>query len=105
MITAIHMLKPTMRKLILTGIVAAALSAVFAGRREAKVSMSDLDWLDGAGLTAPRRYRSPGHLLHHLGELAGSILPIARVYVLRAITPAFREQIMIVTAMANDCSA
>ena len=105
MIGAIYMLKPTMRKLILSGIVAAALSAVFAGRREVIVSMSDLDWLDGAGLTAPRRYRSPGHLLHHLGELAGNILPIARVCVLRAITPAFREQIMIVTAMANDCSS
>lgn len=105
MINAMNMLKPAMRKLILSGILAAALSAVLVSRREVKVSMGDLDWLDGAGLTAPRRYRSPGHLLRHLGDLAGNIPAIARVYALRAISPAFREQIMIVTAMANDCSA
>ena len=90
-------------KLVTATAVAAAVMGVAARRRGLSVSMRDLDWLDGAGVTAPRRYRSPGHMLHHAWELAGMAFPIARVYTLRAIAPAFREQIMIVTAMANAC--
>lgn len=66
-------------------------------------SMHPDDWLDGAGVRAPRRYRSVPQALHHLTELVSFTIPLAEVYLLRAISPAFREQVMIVTALANDC--
>ncbi len=83
----------------------AAVAAAGARRREPAVSMHEHDWMDGAGVTAPRRYRSPGQLLHHARELVGVSLLLTRVYLLRAISPAFREQVMIVTAMSNACPA
>lgn len=88
-------------------VTAAAASAVVIAARsgEGGVSMHPLDWRDGAGVTSPRRYRSAGHLLHHAGELARLSVPLAEVYVMRALPAVFREQVMIVTAMANDCSA
>lgn len=95
------MMKST--KLILATVGAAAMLAVATLVNKSGVSMHGLDWLDGAGVTAPRRYRSPGHVLYHARELAGMAVPVSRVYILRAISPAFREQVMIVTAMANAC--
>jgi hypothetical protein len=96
------LMKP-MKLMLICGGAVAAVAAISARGREPAVSMHDLDWLDGAGVTAPRRYRSPGHVLHHALELAGASLPLARVYVLRAIPPSLREQVMIVTAMSNAC--
>jgi len=90
------------RRLVILALAGAGLYAMAASRREAKVSMHSLDW-EGAGEGVPRRYRSPAHVLHHVLELAGLAAPITQVYVLRAISPAFREQIMIVTAMSNQC--
>jgi hypothetical protein len=79
--------------------------AFAASRRGPTVSMHELDWTDCDDAGTRRRYRSPGHLLHHLWELAGLAVPLFEVYVLRALPPAFREQIMIVTAMADECSS
>ena len=79
--------------------------ALVASRRGSPVSMHQLDWRDIDDTETRRRYRSPGHLLHHLWELAGLAVPIFEVYALRALSPAFREQIMLVTAMADNCSA
>jgi len=89
------------RLLILAGLI--AVFALVLGGRERELSMHEDDWPD---LTSgkPRRYRSPGHALHHARELLGLTRPATEVYLLRAISPAFREQIMIVTAMSNDCS-
>jgi hypothetical protein len=92
-------------RLFIGAIVAMIAWALFASRRRSTVSMHELDWWDGGGAATPRRYRSPGHFLHHLSELAGLAVPVFEVYVLRALSPAFREQIMIVTAMADGCSA
>jgi hypothetical protein len=51
-----------------------------------------------------RSFRSPSHFLHHLRGLLSVQTPIAEVYLMRAISPAFRERIMLVTAYANECS-
>ena len=91
------------RRLLVAGALGAGLVAMLARNREGRVSMHEQDWLP-EGEAARRRYRSPAHLLHHFGELAGMLLPVAEVYLLRALSPAFREQVMITTAMANDCS-
>jgi len=88
------------RNILLLGLAGAGLLALPRLTGEPGVSMHELDW---AGDGTPRSYRSAGHALHHALELARLSGPIARVYVLRALTPEFREQIMIVTASANQC--
>lgn len=50
-----------------------------------------------------RRYQGPGHLVSRAVDLLRYAYPLLRVYVFRAIPPGFREKIMIVTAMGNDC--
>ena len=93
-------------KRLFTGITMGTMAlALVASRRGSRVSMHEFDWWDTEDTETRRRYRSPGHLLHHLWELAGFALPLFEVYVLRALSPVFREQIMIVTAMADECSA
>lgn len=96
----------SLKRLLAAGAIATAayggLSMLRAG--QATASMHPDDWLEGAGVRASRRYRSLPQVTHHLTELASQTVPLARVYLLRAISPAFREQVMIVTALANDCS-
>ena len=87
---------------------AAAIGLAIASRiarreGEPAASMHELDWEDGGVPAGGRRYRSPGQLLHHLRELLSMQEALARIYVLRAMDPAFREQVMIVTADANGC--
>lgn len=67
------------------------------------VTMHPDDWWDGREATTIRYFKSPGQVLHHVRELAGLSLPVARVYLARAIEPSFRERVMILTAMANEC--
>ena len=81
----------------------AGLLALALAGREPKATMHEHDWWSGEGNPSFRYYQSPGHFLHHLGELTTLTIPAFEVYVMRAIEPTFREQIMIVTAMANDC--
>lgn len=78
-------------------------SRIMAREAEPVASMHEHDWEAGAVPRGGRRYRSLAQLLHHLRELALLIDPITRVYILRAIDPAFREQIMVVTAAADGC--
>lgn len=80
----------------------AALAAV-SGRGEPRVSLHRMDLGEWGGPAEPRTWRGPGHLLHHLRELAALGLPLTEVYLAGAISPAFRERIMLVTAMANRC--
>lgn len=70
---------------------------------ETVASMHEHDWEDGGVPAGGRRYRSPGQLLHHLRELLSMQEALVRIYILRAMDPAFREQVMIVTADANVC--
>jgi hypothetical protein len=90
-------------KIALLAVAAAAAYTLASRGRSPAISMHELDWPGAGDAPGPRRYRSLGHAAHHLGQLAGLTLPVTRVYVLRALAPSFREQIMIVTAMANDC--
>ena len=71
--------------------------------REPRVSFHSLDLPEEGGPAAPRTWRGPGQFFHHLREMAALTAPLARVYLARAISPAFRERIMLVTARANSC--
>jgi len=70
---------------------------------EPRVSMHPADWMDDAGRSVPRRYRSVGHALHHQKELIALIPALMRVYIFHALSPVLREKIMIVTALINEC--
>jgi len=96
-------LRRTHKIAVLTVAGAGVLTVALAGM-EPRATMHELDWWTGEGEPAVRYYRSADHLLHHLGELLTLTAPAFRVYVMRALEPEFREQIMLVTAMANDCS-
>jgi len=81
-----------------------AIASRIAGRRgEPAVSMHEHDWEDRRVPAGGRRYRSAGQLLHHLRELLAMQGSLVSIYVLRDMDPAFREQVMIVTATANGC--
>jgi hypothetical protein len=67
------------------------------------VSMHPDDWRGMELADAHRKYRSVGQALHHLKEAVGLTVPTAQVYLRRTISPALREQIMITTAVSNNC--
>lgn len=87
-----------------TGLIGAAAIIAAAARGERAVGMHELDWEGDCVPSGGRRYRGLSHFAYHQRELLGMVVPLARVYLLRAIEPAFREQIMIVTAMSNSCA-
>lgn len=82
---------------------AGALFPLLAVERDPTVSMHRDDWRDPEGGMRPRAFRSPGQFIHHLKELFFLQAPLARVYLLREMDAAFREQIMIMTAMVDQC--
>jgi hypothetical protein len=82
----------------------AAACALAASRREPGIELHRYDWLILEDDVYRRRFETTGHLFHHLKDLLSIQVPIAEVYLLRAITAAFRERIMLVTALANECS-
>ncbi len=84
---------------------AAGLACAAAGaRREPSIDLHEQDWsLYEEGLQR-RSYRSVGHFLHHLKKLLEAQALIAEIYIRKAISPAFRERIMLVTALANMCA-
>jgi len=93
-----------MRKALFLGAVSAAAGAAVVSGWEPRLRLHEGDWaLQGEG-SSRRSFRSPSHFIYHLRELLSVQAPIAEVYLLRAITPAFRERIMLVTAYANECS-
>jgi hypothetical protein len=55
------------------------------------------------GLPVKRCYRGVGHMFFRVYDLLGYAYPLVRVYVFRSLPPKFREKIMLVTAMGNDC--
>jgi hypothetical protein len=83
---------------------AIGLAALSGGKHEAKVSMHPDDWLGLKEGDSHRRYRSWRQASHHLKELARLAPQLAEVYLRRSISPAFREEIMLVTATCNDCA-
>ncbi len=93
-----------MRKSLLVGVVGVAVGAAVVSRWEPRLQLHEGDWAPHEEGSARRSYRSPSHFLYHLRELLSVQAPIAEVYLLRAISPAFRERIMLVTAYANECS-
>ena len=93
------------RRYVMTAFLVAGagfLALALAGR-EPGATMHEDDWWTGEGNPSFRYYKSTGHFLHHLRELITLTVPVFEVYVMRAIEPAFREQVMLITAMANDC--
>lgn len=93
-----------MRRLLLAGAAWAAAGIVLAGRLEPRLEMHECDWAAWGEGASRRSYRSGSHFLYHLRELASVQVPLAEVYLRRAMSPAFRERIMLVTAYANACS-
>jgi hypothetical protein len=92
-----------MRKIFQATVLGAGVYGLAMARRQMRVELHQCDWSlyrSGAG---PRFYKNPSHFLHHFRELLCIQVPMAEVYLLRAIAPTFRERIMIVTATANQC--
>jgi hypothetical protein len=75
------------------GIGAAVMVSRIRGR-ESRVSMHPDDWRGLEEGATHRRYRNLEHALHHTKEVMGLLVPTCEVYLGRAISPAFREQIM-----------
>lgn len=93
-----------MRRAFLAAAVGVAAGAAAVSRLQPRLALHPCDWsLYEEGETR-RSYRSPSHFLYHLRELLAVQVPVAEVYLARAITPALRERIMLVTAYANECS-
>ena len=88
----------------IAGLCAAGTAAACVSASEPRVSLHPLDALDGPHAAARRTWRSPGQVFHHLRELLALSIPLSEVYLARAIDPVFRERIMLVTAMANECT-
>jgi hypothetical protein len=96
-----------MRKALCAGITGVAGTAAWAAAAslwEPRVHLHRCDWSIHDEGSSRRTYRSLSHFLFHLRELLSVQIPMAEVYLLRAISPAFRERIMLVTAYANECS-
>jgi hypothetical protein len=93
-----------LRRAVGTAISGAAACAVKANRREPWLELHQHDWFILRDDVYRRRFESAGHFIYHLKDLFSIQIPIAEVYILRAITAAFRERIMIVTSLANECS-
>lgn len=90
-------------KLATLGLVGFGALVAVNWRPEPQATMHEDDWEDGHVPAAGRRYRTPAQFMHHQRELLTMVVPVAEVYLRHAITPALREEIMIVTAMADSC--
>ncbi len=88
---------------VILGAAASVSTALLVHKRECSVSMHPEDWLGLEEGDTHRRYRSWPHAVHHFKELTLLQGHVAALYLLRPITPAFREQIMLVTAVCDDC--
>jgi len=88
---------------VLAGAACAAHAALAAGS-ESGLELHERYWSLYEEGQSRRSYRSLSHFLYHLRELLGVRVPLAEIYLGRAMSPAFRERIMLVTAMANRCA-
>ena len=93
-----------LRRVAFAGMLGDAAYAAAASKRELCLELHQCDWLILEDDVHRRRFESPGHFIYHLKDLLSIQVPIAEIYLLRAITPTFRERIMLVTAFANECS-
>ena len=92
------------KAVVTAGVLAGAACAALAAGSEPGLELHERDWsLYEEGLSR-RSYRGLSHFLHHLRKLLGVQVPVAGIYLGRAMSPAFRERIMLVTAMANRCA-
>lgn len=95
------------RPVVVLGAIGLGAAAVLSQNRsrECRVSMHPEDWRGLEDGDTHRRYSSMGQTLHHTKEFAALLVPaVDQLYLRPAISPAFREQIMIVTATCNDCA-
>lgn len=74
-----------------------------AGRRY-DTAFYNQDRCDDPEAVIKRRYRGPGHFLYRFFDTLRYSYPQLRVYMFQALSPAFREKIMITTALANSCA-
>ncbi|MEW6555250.1 MAG: hypothetical protein AB1384_13310 [Actinomycetota bacterium] len=95
-----------MRRTTLLGLAGTAGIAALAASSmmEPRLQLHECDWSIYERGSSRRSFLSPSHFLYHLRELLSVQAALAEVYLLHAISPAFRESIMLVTAMANECS-
>lgn len=91
------------RKLLVPVLGLAVATVLVLSRVKPRVTMHRDDWQDGRIPMPGRRFRSLSHAAHHFRELLSVSSLLGRIYVLRALDPAFREQIMILTALNNGC--
>ncbi len=63
------------------------------------------DKFNRPGQFVQRKFKDPIHFLHNLVELLTYTPDLIRVYFGRAISPGFREMIMLTVASTNDCNA
>ena len=92
-----------MRRLWPATLLGVATYGVVSSRRTPDATLHSCDWeVYEKGITS-RTFRSFPHLLYHLERILRMQVPLAEVYLLRAISPIFRERIMLVVAMANSC--
>lgn len=93
-----------MRKAIYALMLGCVAGAAAASRLRPRLRLHECDWSPYEEGSARRSYRSLSHFLYHLREFAAVQPALAEVYLARALSPSFRESIMLVTAMANECS-
>jgi len=92
-----------MRRLWPVALLGVAAYGAASRGREPDATLHACDWeVYEKGVTS-RTFRSLPHLLYHLERALRMQVPLAEVYLLRAISPIFRERIMLVVAMANSC--
>jgi hypothetical protein len=93
-----------MRRMLLSGAALAGVCVAATSRLQPELQLHECDWTVYEEGSTRRSYRNLSHFLYHLRELVAVQVPIAEVYLLRAISPALRERIMLVTAYANECA-
>lgn len=62
------------------------------------------DKFNHPGQFVQRKFKDPIHFMHNLFDLVTYTPDLIRVYVGRAISPGFREMIMLTVASTNDCN-
>jgi alkylhydroperoxidase/carboxymuconolactone decarboxylase family protein YurZ len=67
-------------------------------------SFYDKDKFNHPGQFVQRKFKDPIHFMHNLFDLLTHTPDLIRVYFGRAISPGFREMIMLTVAITNDCN-
>jgi len=66
-------------------------------------SFYDKDKYNNLGQFIQRRFKDPLHFAHNLFDLLTYTPDLIKVYFGKAISPDFREKIMLTVASTNDC--